>query len=262
MRSTVDIGGIKHALTSDDDYLLHVGKVFEPEMVRLFRAVAHGVVLDVGANIGCTALLFSDLADTVHAFEPSRITSAILSTNVASAPNIDVHAFGLGETAGAFELTYASNNRSGGFVSNLTQASTGHSVEMIELRRMDDVVRELGLSAVDFIKLDVEGFEGSVLRGAPETLWRFRPVVVLEMNHWCLNVLQRTSLPDFIDYLADVFPILYAVQEGTYLDLHDPSERYVVMYRHILQSQYATLLGAFDASQVADFHASYTHGLP
>lgn len=262
MRSAVDIGGIAHELASDDDYLLHVGRVFEPDMVRLFRTVARGTVLDVGANIGCTALLFSGLADTVHAFEPSPTTHAILAGNVTAAENVTTHNYGLGEKAGTFELTYAANNRSGGFVSNLTQASAGHVVELIEIRRMDDAVRGLHLSAVDFIKLDVEGFEASVLRGAPETLWRFRPVVVLEMNHWCLNVCQRTSVPDFIDYLADVFPILYAVQDGTYLDLHDPSERYVVMYRHVLQSQYATLLGAFDARQVADFHAGYTHGVP
>jgi len=261
MQAIVNIGGTDRTLVSDDDYLRHVGAVFEPEMVQLFRTVARGTVLDVGANIGCTALLFSDLADAVHAFEPSPTTHAILSANVASVSNVTTHNFGLGVQPGTFELTYARNNRSGGFVSDRTQASVGHTVEAIEIRRLDDVVRALRLPAVDFIKIDAEGFEGSVLRGAPETLWRFRPVVVLEMNHWCLNVCQRTSLPDFIDYLADVFPILYAVQAGTYLDLHDASERYVVMYRHVLQSQYATLLAAFDEHQVMDFRASYARGV-
>jgi len=53
-------------LESDDDYLAKMGYTFEPETVKLFQILAHGTVLDIGANIGCTALLFSQLADQVY----------------------------------------------------------------------------------------------------------------------------------------------------------------------------------------------------
>ena len=82
---TVDIGGTPYVITSDDDYLEQIRGGFEPDMVRLFRTLINpmDVVLDVGANIGCTALLFSELAKTVYAFEPSASTFALLQTNIA-----------------------------------------------------------------------------------------------------------------------------------------------------------------------------------
>jgi len=259
MKSTVDIGGRSYTLESDDEYLRHVGATFEPDMVRLFQTLAHGTVLDIGANIGCTALLFSDLADHVHAFEPSPTTHELLVRNVRGAKGITTHNVGLGDAPGTTELTFAPNNRSGGFVSNRTSASAGHTVEKISIDTLDRVAGELGLTSVDFIKIDVEGFEAHVIRGARKTLSRYSPIVVLELNHWCLNAFQRTSVPDFLDYLRSVFPILYAIQAHNYQDLHDASESYIVMYRHILQSQYATLVGAFDESQMKQFHLMYAH---
>lgn len=262
MKSIVEIGGKQFTLTSDDDYLVNIGSTFEPETVRLFKTLAHGAVLDIGANIGCTALLFSDLASHVHAFEPSPSTHTLLCENVKVAGNVTTHNIGLGDTPGESELTFAPNNRSGGFVSNKTSASAGHVVEKITIRTLDDVVQQLELTAVDFIKIDVEGFEGHVIRGGLKTLSRFHPVTALELNHWCLNAFQRTSVPDFLDYLRSVFPILYAIQGQTYLDLCDPSETYAVMYRHILHMEYVTLVGAFHDGQLAEFHSQYTHGLP
>jgi hypothetical protein len=63
----------------------------------------------------------------------------------------------------------------------------------------------------------------------------YRPIVVLELNHWCLNAFQRTSLPDFFDYLRSVFPVLLGSRwQSNYLNLHDDSnDTYIVMYHHI-----------------------------
>ncbi len=60
----VDIGGKTYIITSDDDYLKYMRKKFDPEMVKLFKALANDreVILDIGANIGCTAILFAELA--------------------------------------------------------------------------------------------------------------------------------------------------------------------------------------------------------
>ncbi|UPG91111.1 FkbM family methyltransferase [Luteibacter aegosomaticola] len=261
MEADVNIAGRQFTLTSDDAYLGALGATFEPEMVRLFECFAKGTVLDIGANIGCTALAFSGMADIVHAFEPSPSTFELLATNTSVVGNVQRHNYGLGDAAGAFELTFAPTNRSGGFVSNQTQASAGHTVEKIEIRTLDDVAPSLVGSNIDFIKIDVEGFEGSVIRGGERTLAAARPVVALELNHWCLNAFQRTSVPDFFDYLRAVFPTLYAVEGSTYLNLHDPNESYAVMYQHILHMRYVTLVGSFDTAALAAFHARYEHRL-
>lgn len=259
----VDIGGKKYIITSDDNYLDHIKRGFEPEMVKLFRALASDseVILDVGANIGCTAILFAQLSKNVYAFEPSPTTFALLEKNVlrSGLRNVFLQNIGLGEEQGEFTLTFSPSNRSGGFVSNQIQASLGHTVEKIAIRQMDEAVSSLNLSRVDFIKIDVEGFEGHVLRGAAQTLSAHRPVVVLELNHWCLNAFQRTSIPDFFDLLRSMFPILLAVDGSSYLDLHDESDRYIVMYHHIVHRRFPNILAAFDENQVSLFRSIYQH---
>lgn len=58
----------------------------------------------------------------------------------------------------------------------------GDSVVEVEVTTVDDVVREAGLRQVDMMKVDVEGAEGLVLRGAQETLARFRPLLIVETS--------------------------------------------------------------------------------
>lgn len=261
--AAVDIGGTPYIIASDDDYLEHIGNVFEPEMVQLFRAVANDseAILDIGANIGCTAILFGGLSKYVYAFEPSPTTFALLERNIrrAGLPNVFLHNIGLGAESGECTLTFNPSNRSGGFVSNHTQASVGHAVERITIRRMDDVMTSLNPSSIDFIKVDVEGFEGHVLRGAARTLSAYKPVLILELNHWCLNAFQRTSIPDFFDLLRSIFPLLLAVDGSSYMDLHDASDSYIVMYHHILHRRFPSILAAFDEHQLRRFRPCYRH---
>lgn len=260
----VRIGSRDCRMSSDDDYLNHIQGEFEPDMVRLFRCFAQeqAVAFDIGANIGCTAVLFSDIFGQVHAFEPSPTTFAYLRKNVLrnAGANVTLHNLGLGEQAGSSTITFAPNNRSGAFVSDREKANADHLSEQIEIATLDGMVAAQVLPAPDFIKIDVEGFEGHVLRGGAATLQRQRPVVILELNHWCLNAFQRTSVPEFFDQLRAIFPLLYAVDRNDYLDLHSPGESYAVMYHHILAMRFPNIVCAFDEARLAQFGARYRHG--
>jgi FkbM family methyltransferase len=260
----VDVGGQRYLITSDDSYLDQMRAGFEPAMVQLLRTVAAGseTILDIGSNIGLTAIVFSQLARKVYAFEPSARTFAFLETNLRQSGinNVLPIQIGLGSDVGEFELTVAPANRSGGYVSNLTRAGSGYETEKIAIRPLDDVVRLLNVRDISFVKIDVEGFEGQVLKGASQTLREQRPAVVLELNHWCLNAFQRTSVPDFLDQLRATFPVLFAVDGGEYLDLHDDDERYQVMYHHIIQLRFMNVVAAFDVERLSAFRASYRHG--
>src|SRR5262245_41511690 len=228
----VDIGGTKFVIASDDTYLDYIQGGFEPDMVALFRSLVSekDIVFDVGANIGCTALLFGGLSSKVYAFEPSRTTFAFLERNISRSglKNVSAQNVGLGAESGSVPLTFYPTNRSGGFVSNHTRATAGHTVEKVEIRPLDEMFARLNVPRVDFIKIDVEGFEGHVIRGAARTLRACQPTVVLELNHWCLNAFQRTSIPDFFDLLRAQFPLLYAVDGSSRKNLHDPNESYEV----------------------------------
>jgi FkbM family methyltransferase len=250
------IGGRQYRMTSDDKYLDHITGQFEPDMVALFSSLLRGgdCVLDVGANIGCTSLLFSQFARQVFSFEPSPTTFRLLQKNLdaADAGNVVAANVGLGKSEGCFELTFSADNRSGGFVSNRMSASAGHQVEEIRITSGDAYLREACIDQVDFIKIDVEGFERNVIEGLSGTIERCKPIVVLELNHWCLNVFQRTSVPDFLDFLRGFFPVLYAVDGADVRDLHDKDHAYHVMYHHIVSNfRYANLVGAFDQARLS-----------
>lgn len=259
----VDIGGRRYQITSDDTYLEHIKGGFEPETVSLLRVLAtdSSVILDIGANIGCTALLFGELSKFVYAYEPSKTTFNFLKINIVNAEinNIFLHNIGLGDQAGDFTLTFNPANRSGGFVSNQISASDGHTTENIVVSTLDEEVNKLRLKKIDFIKIDVEGFEGHVLRGATNSLRNFKPKVLLELNHWCLNAFQRTCIPDFFDYLRSIFPILLAVDGDRFLDLHNTHESYVVMYHHILHMKFPNIIGAFHQNDLSVFKKCYQH---
>jgi hypothetical protein len=175
--------------------------------------------------------------------------------------NIFPQNIGLGDEAGEFPLTVWPGNRSGGFVSTQTQASAGHMIEKIAIHKLDELVSAMNLAKIDFIKIDVEGFEGHVLRGAKEIMRIHKPIVVLELNHWCLNAFQRTSVPDFLDLLRSLFPVLLAVDQSNYLNLHDEGERYAVMYHHIIHNRFMNVIGAFNENRLGEFRASYQHQL-
>jgi FkbM family methyltransferase len=249
------IGSQQYLITSDDNYLDHIAGEFEPDMVRLFTSLLRSgdCVLDVGANVGCTSLLFSQIARQVFSFEPSPTTFRFLRENLerADAANVVAANVGLGKSEGSFELTFSPDNRSGGFVSNQISASSGHQVEQIRIVAGDAYLRAADIERVDFIKIDVEGFERNVIEGLAQTIERCKPVVVLELNHWCLNVFQRTSVPDFFDFLRGVFPYLYAIDGSDARNLHDTDDAYHVMYQHIVNNfRYPNLVGAFDRARL------------
>lgn len=202
------IGDRTFQVTSDDIYLDNLNGVFEPESVTLFRTLVQpdALALDIGANIGCTGLLLSTLARKVICFEPSPSTFALLRKNIAAGTsgNVEVVNAGLGRADANHEIVFHPSNRSGGFVTD--QHLPGHTVEPIKILQGDSYILAAQLEQpVGFIKIDVEGFELDVIAGLAETIATHKPVVTLELNHWCLNAFRRMSVPDFLDALRAAF---------------------------------------------------------
>lgn len=258
---TVDIGHKAYAIASDDNYLNHIKNGFEPDTVALLNSLLRDsdVVFDVGANIGCTSILFGERCRKVYSFEPSPTTFKFLQRNLSNAGlnNVVPMNMGLGSCSCESELTFDPSNRSMGFVSDKTQASLGHTIEKIKIERADNVAKSMDLPTLDFIKIDAEGFEKSVIEGAEGIIRAYKPIVVLELNHWCLNAFQRITIPDFFDFLRAHFPILLAVEGNTYRDLHNPNQSFYVMYHHVVNFRYMSLIGAFSEERLSEFYKHY-----
>lgn len=250
---TVEILGRRFLVNGDSDYLNTMGDRFEPETSFLLSSLcsSDSHVLDIGANIGMTALALSQICvdGRVVALEPVPRTYELLTRNLSSAHvnNVAAFNFGAGSRAGSFTMQGAENNAAGAFVANQhTIHDAGHFSATVQIKRIDDAFGELELQRLDLVKIDVEGFELHVLEGAKETICRFKPRILLEMNHWCLNAFHRTSLPEFRDRLLKIFPFVYAVQFPTFLDFGDEHNVHHIYYRHLTQMQFMNIVAGFD----------------
>lgn len=254
MERNILINGHAHIVSSDDNYLDAIGDDFEPHMVQLFKTLIDSTdtAIDVGANIGLTSILFSSLASKVFSFEPSPSTYKILNENLSRSNITNVKAvnIGLGQNKEAMTISFAPNNRSGGFINESEIEFGGHTSENIYIDTLDNYFSDAEPSRY-FMKIDVEGFEQNVIKGGMGGfLSKHKPVVVMEMNHFCLNVLHRITIPEFMDFMRSVFPYLYAVDSDNSViaDLHDPDSAYMVMYTHVIHQRFPNLVGGFDES--------------
>jgi FkbM family methyltransferase len=156
------------------------------------RLPGDGVFIDCGANIGSFTLVAARRAPrgAVHAFEPSALHLERLQRNIAlnGFSNIRVNPVGLSDQAGSARLFLPSAtghllNTGGATMFGVEGGSASTWVaEEIQLVRLDDYVRDQGLQRLDVVKIDVEGAEMNVLRGGIETIERFRPAVLMEID--------------------------------------------------------------------------------
>ena len=144
-------------------------------------------VVDVGANYGHYALTAANAVGRdglVLAFEPQPVVFTDLRRNASLLPhhNLQVFAMALGDTNG--DAVLAVDTTTSGWSSLVAELvpSPGDSIT-VPVRRLGDVLAEVAPSRkVGLMKIDVEGFEAQVFRGAWDVLERDRPVVFTEFS--------------------------------------------------------------------------------
>lgn len=221
--------------------------------------------LDVGANLGFITLSSSALIarGKIYSFEPAHSTYKYLVQNVKQnkLKNVKALHYGLSNVEATAHLSYNQNNLSGAFVDDgVIDHVEGHETEDITLYKLDDTYKKLGITECDFIKVDVEGHEPNFLKGAGKFIAKYKPEAFIEANHWCLNVFNRTSLPDFIDEVFKHFTEVFAVHNGIYLDLSDKASRYSFYYENVVNNQYANIYCGFDKnSMISKLSAAFKY---
>ena len=244
-------------ISGDDDYLREMGQEFEPDNVNLLARLCHNDsrVLDVGANIGMTALALSQICPRgqIAAIEPVPHTFQHLQRNVAEADlgNIKIFNFALGSREGLALMQGHPSNFACSFIAdNYKIPDSDHFSYEVTVKRLDETFCELSLDRLDFMKVDVEGFELEVFEGAKETLSTYRPIVFLEMNHWCLNIYRQMSIPEFRERLMEYFPYVYAIDGLDYLDYLDQRNVHHINYHHVLNFRFMNLVAGFDRQEI------------
>ncbi len=176
---------------------------WEPATIRTFlRLIPPGsAVLDVGANSGLFSLLAArrDPSVQVHAIEPVARVFSLLQANVAlnGLDNVTCHHLACSDRAGPAAVQVPVDEPVPVMASLVTGWCEGPSTgEAVEAVTVDGMVANCGIQRLEVVKIDAEGSEDAVLRGARTTLDRHRPFVVAE-------VLRRGGLGESVAAVLD-----------------------------------------------------------
>lgn len=150
-----------------------------------------GTALDIGANVGYYSFLLAEAGWRVEAFEPLpnnlELIKATACRNPELAAKIKIHSFGLGAHDDSCVFLSGHDNVGDGWVrcgdeavkmrSGLMPVPAGYGLRgSFPVKRLDDVLAAPGApKEIDYVKIDVEGFECQVFKGGSSVLSNFRP---------------------------------------------------------------------------------------
>lgn len=144
------------------------------------------IILDIGSNFGYLSLVWAGSIakkGKVIAFEPNAkvgrsFEKSIVSNNLEERIILERLAVGnANKEINLYDFNTTSNTLSS-FNPNLIE--TNRSI--IKMIKLDDYIKQKQITKIDLIKIDVDGIELDVLKGAEESIRKFRPIIVVELN--------------------------------------------------------------------------------
>ncbi|MCW3123116.1 MAG: methyltransferase, FkbM family domain protein [Flavipsychrobacter sp.] len=142
------------------------------------------IVIEAGANLGSETVLLSKMVGKgrVYGFEPNPYTFDRLKTNVAinELTNVEVFDIAMGEKNGSISFNiYPKNFCNAGMSSKYMETPLTRKIT-VQQQTLDSFVKAHNISKVDFLKMDIQGAEMDLLKGAGETMAKYKPKVFLE----------------------------------------------------------------------------------
>ncbi len=163
------------------------------------------VVFDIGANVGNYSLLFKDLDCNVYSFEPHPKNFKSLESSLKPYNRIQTYNIGFSDTTSK-SLIYDYKNHDGSshasiFKDVIQEIHQSDFVETeINLSTIDSFASEHNINTINLMKIDTEGNEFNVLKGAKEILQNGKvDFIQFEFNE--MNVVSKVFLKDFVDIL-------------------------------------------------------------
>lgn len=208
--------GVNWELDLDEgiDLSIYLLGAFEPRVLRAYTPFIHpgAIVLDIGANIGAHTLHFARLAGPagrVFAIEPTDYAIAKLRRNLALNPElvarVTAHQHFLvpdpdtpspATVPASWPVDAAHANPRVGAVGIFQTATAAVAVTA------DDFCATAKIERIDFLKIDVDGNEDSVLRGFRLGLDRFRPAILIEFAPYHYDGGRKAEFDQLVNFLA------------------------------------------------------------
>src|SRR5688572_14717584 len=203
--------GIHYRLDLSDavDWYIYFG-FRESSRLKLYSLVNPGdVVFDIGANVGDVTLHFAKLvgeSGAVYSFEPDPVNFRRLSENISRNNFKNTHPvnMGLGNLPGKFKMAlFRKDNR--GMTRIVKDVPQLEEFTEVEVTTLDNFFKSKNLvKGVQLVKIDVEGYETFVLKGALEFINKFRPILFIELvdGHLKLQYSSAIELVKLIEGLG------------------------------------------------------------
>ena len=204
---------------------------YEAEETKLISEIVKSgmTVLDIGGNIGYFTLLMANLVGKegkIHTFEPNPPMYSRLEKNIKINPELDdgritLHKIALSSKEGETIFYCPIEGHEGvGGLKNTKRASIEKEIK-VNIETLDKFVLDNKINKIDFIKMDIEGGELDVLKGAEDTLKKIRPIILFEAN-------EMNTAP----YGYRVMDILYYFEERDYIIKKTGDDNFIAMPRN------------------------------
>lgn len=174
------------------------------DLQRFLGTRSLGTLFDVGANTGQTVrhlLKYAPDAE-IYSFEPTDNTFARLSATYGHRRNVHLHKMALGSKVETLALQVRADSELNTLVAADTVEATSDRVQTTEVLTVDEMVARNGISHLDLLKLDVQGWEMEVMRGADKLIADHNLIFVFaEMTFRSdqKEMQQFTELHDYLD---------------------------------------------------------------
>lgn len=170
------------------DFYSIIRDIFLYDQYNMKNNIKGSVVFDVGANVGVSSIYaVLNGAKKIYAFEPVPETYDILKNNIKLNKlenKIVPINYGLGNDERMKEVRYSFAG-DGMAKINLIEDEVNKKVKntLIRIIKIDKFVKKYKIRRVNFIKMDVEGYEENVLLGAKETIKKWKPILSFSAYH-------------------------------------------------------------------------------
>lgn len=181
--------------TADEEIIRDI--LIDRKEYHLFTGINPRVIWDVGANIGCTSILFANSYPNaaIFAFEPDPDNFELLKENTKAYGNVQCFNYAIGEKTEERELFASDDDMNHGGFSFHEKGSDTSKKTLVKCVKAVEAMKLNGVEKIDLMKIDTEGCEN-------EILWSLYP---LHLPDFIMGECHGNCDWDMFDFLEDTF---------------------------------------------------------